>query len=158
SEAAELSKVLVPPVELQNDQEAYGLPKGSRVYKINMQQAFLLALMNARFYQSNLETVYGAALPVTLQRFAFEPQFYAGMSPITGVPQTFGAAQVGGAGFPPVPGLSTANSFTYATRFAPSGQVSLFNIGTVAGFGKLFSSGGQLLMGFANQVVFNFVG
>src|SRR5262249_25217700 len=61
AEAAELSQVLVPPVELQNDQEAYGYPKGSRVYKLNMQQAFLLALMNARFYQSNLETVYLAA-------------------------------------------------------------------------------------------------
>jgi hypothetical protein len=158
TEAAELSQVLVPPVELQSDEEAYGYPKGSRVYKINMQQAFLLALMNARFYQSNLETVYTAALPVTLQRFAFEPQFYAGMSPLTGVPQTFGASQVAGAGFPPTPGLTTANTFTYATRFSPSGQVSVLNMGTIAGFGKLFSSGGQLLMGFANQVAFNFVG
>ena len=83
--------MLVPPVELQNDTEGYGYPKGSRVYKINMQQAWVLALMNARFYQFNLENVYLAALPVTLQRFAFEPQFYAGMGPVTGVPQTQGS-------------------------------------------------------------------
>ena len=30
-------------------------------------------------------------------------------------------------------------------------------MGTVAGFGKLFNSGGQLLMGFANEVAFNFL-
>jgi hypothetical protein len=55
-------------------------------------------------------------------------------------------------------GLSPANSFTYATRFSPTGQVSTLSLGTVAGFGKLFNSGGQMLMGFANQLVFNFVG
>ena len=79
AEAAGLANVLVPPVDLQNDTEAYGYPKGSRVYKINMQQAWALAIMNARFYQFNLEQVYLAALPVTLQRFSFEPQFYGGL-------------------------------------------------------------------------------
>jgi hypothetical protein len=153
AEAAELTKVFVPAIELQNDTEGYGYPKGSRVYKINMQQAMLLAIMNARFYQFNMEQVYLAALPVTLQRFTFEPQFYAGMSPLTGVPQNGGA----GGSFPSTPGLITSNNFTYATRFSPTGQVSALNLGTVAGFGKLFSTGGQLLMGFANQVAFNFV-
>ena len=44
--------------------EGYGYPKGSRVYKINMQQALLLAIMNARFYQYNLETgLLGGACP-----------------------------------------------------------------------------------------------
>jgi hypothetical protein len=153
TEAAELTKVFVPQIELQNDTEGYGYPKGSRVYKINMQQALLLALMNARFYQYNLEQVYLAAIPVTLQRFSFEPQFYAGLSPLTGVPQNNGA----GGQLPSVPGVITSNTFTYATRYAPTGQVSTLNIGTVAGFGKLFSTGGQLLMGFANEVAFNFL-
>ena len=127
-----------------------------------MQQAWLLALINARYYQFQLEQLYLAALPVTLQRFAFEPQFYAGMSPTTGVPQTGGAGgsgtSIGGGSFPTATGLSTANSFTYATRFAPTGQVSTLNLGTVAGVGKLFNSGGQLLMGFASELVFNFAG
>ena len=120
-----------------------------------MQQAWLLALMNARFYQFNLENVYLAALPVTLQRFSFEPQFYASMGPTTGVPQRWQPA----AGFPSTPGVvsSPGLGFTYATRFAPTGQVSGLNLGTVAGFGKLFNSGGQLLMGFANEVAFNFL-
>ncbi len=51
-----------------------------------MQQAWLLAIMNARFYQFNLEQVYLTALPVTLQRFSFEPQFYGSLGQVTGVP------------------------------------------------------------------------
>jgi hypothetical protein len=156
AEAAELSQILVPEVNLQTDQEAYGYPKGARVYKINMQQAWMLALMNARFYQFNLENVYLAALPVTLQRFAFEPQFYASLGQVTGVPQN---GNGGGGSFPPTPGVAAASgvSFNYATRYGPTGQASTLNLGTVAGFGKLFSSGGQLLMGFANEVAFNFL-
>jgi hypothetical protein len=153
ADMSKLNELFVPQIELQNDTEGYGYPKGSRVYKINMQQALLLAIMNARFYQYNLEQVYEAALAVTLQRFSFEPQFYAGMSPLTGVPQNNGA----GGSFPSSPGLITTNAFNYATRFSPTGQVSTLNLGTVAGFGKLFSSGGQLLMGFANEVAFNFL-
>jgi hypothetical protein len=136
-----------------NESEAAGLPKNYKAYKINMQQAWLLTLINGRFYQFQLESLYLAALPVTLQRFYFEPQFYAGLSPLTRVPQTAGTSPVS-----PNAGLSPTNAFNYATRFSPTGQVSTLNLGTVAGFGKLFSSGGQLLMGFANQLVFNFVG
>ena len=157
AEAAELGAVLVPPFDLMADTEGYGYPKGSRVYKIDMQQVLYLAIMNARFYQFNVEQVYLQAIPVTLQRFIFGPQFYAGMSPLTSPlsPSILGGA---GAGFPSTPGVSTANAFTYATRFSPNGQVSTLNMGTVAGFGKLFSTGGQLLMGFANELLFNFAG
>jgi hypothetical protein len=157
TEAAELAGVLVPDVDLMTDTEAYGYPKGARVYKINMQQALTLAIMNARFYQYNLEQVYLAAIPVTQQRFFFGPQFYAGMSPVTS-PLTPGILGGASAGFPSTPGVSTANTFTYATRFSPNGQISTLNMGTVAGFGKLFSTGGQLVMGFANELLFNFVG
>ena len=154
SEAAELAPVLVPKFDLMADTEGYGYPKGSRVYKLDMQQVLYLAIMNARFYQFNIEQVYLTAIPVTLQRFIFGPQFYAGMSPLT---SPLGAGG-GSAGFPSTPGVSTTNAFTYATRFSPNGQVSTLNLGTVAGFGKLFSTGGQLLMGFANELLFNFAG
>jgi hypothetical protein len=157
AEAVGLAGILVPIIPAMNESEAAGLPKDMRAYRLNMQQTLVLALINGRYYQFQLEALYEAALPVTLQRFAFEPQFYAGMSPTTGVPQTFGAGS-GGASFAPATGLTTANAFTYSTRFAPTGQVSTMNLGTVAGFGKLFSSGSQLLMGFANELVFNFAG
>jgi hypothetical protein len=157
AEAQGLASVLVATVPKMDEAEAMGLPKGFRAYKVGMAQAWLLALINSRFYQYNLEQLYLTALPVTLQRFYFEPQFYAGMSPLT-APQTPGALGEPSVGFPSTPGVSTANSFNYQTRFAPTGQLSTLNLGTVAGFGKVFSTGGQILMGFANEVAFNFLG
>jgi hypothetical protein len=148
--ASALAGILVPGAIDFNDAEAAGLPQKSRPYIINMQQAFTLALINARVYQFNLENVYNSALAVTLQRFAFTPQFYAGLSPRTGVAGTGG---IGGA----FPGTLFPNTFAYATA-ETGAQQSQLNIGTAAGFGKLFSSGAQLLAGFANQLVFNFLG
>ncbi|WP_165218948.1 hypothetical protein [Aquisphaera insulae] len=145
-QAAELAGILVPRVPPLNVAQVAGLPRNARPYVVTMQQAFTLALINSRVYQSQLENLYASALTVTLQRFQFEPQFYAGLSPRT--------APIG-AGFP---GIVPANQFLYSTRRSPGGQVSALTLGEVAGVGKLFSSGGQLLMGFANQVVFNFVG
>jgi hypothetical protein len=115
-----------------------------------MDQAFTLALINARIYQLNVENVYLAAIPVTLQRFAFTPQFYGGLSPTTGVA---GAGGVGGS----FPIANPANAFLYSTR-ATGQQQSALNMGTVAGVGKLFDTGAKVIAGFANQVVFNFVG
>jgi len=145
-QAAELAGVLVPKVPPFNVAAAAGLPRNARPYVVTLQQAFTLALINARIYQLQLENLYNAALAVALQRFQFEPQFYAGMSPST---------SPNGAGFP---GESPINKFLYQTRKAPGGQMSTLSMGEVAGVGKLFNSGGQLLMGFANQLVFNFVG
>lgn len=144
-QAAELSSVLIPRIPKFNVAAAAGLPRNANPYVVTLQQAFTLALINARIYQLQLENLYNAALNVTLQRFAFEPQFYAGMSPLT--PPL-------GLGFP---GLFPENRFFYQTRKAGT-QMSTLTLGEVAGFGKLLSTGGQLLMGFANQVVFNFVG
>jgi Outer membrane efflux protein len=145
-QAAELSGILVPTIPDINEAAAAGLPSDSRPYRVTMQQAFTLALINSRAYQSQLETLYGAALAVTLQRFSFQPQFYAGMSPLT---PPLGARFAG-----PNP----LNAFNYQTRFSPGGQVSALQLSEIAGVGKLLNSGGQLLLGFANQVVFNFVG
>src|SRR5208283_1442035 len=92
---------------------------------------------------------------VALQRFQFEPQFYAGMSPLTSPTIGPGGSS---AGFPLVSPLNPINQFLYQTRSAPGGQISSLTLGEVAGVGKLLNSGGQLLAGFANQVVFNFVG
>ena len=131
--------------------EASGLEIGSKPYLVSPAQAVNLALMNSRAYQSQLENVYIAALPVTLQRFAFEPQFYAGLTPATG------AGGVGNGVIPAGSPLSNfQNSFTYRTKEAPGGQASNLNLGTAAGVGKLFSNGGRLVAGFASQLIFNF--
>jgi len=146
SQAAELAGILVPSIPDFDEAVAAGLPSGSKFYRVNMQQAFTLALINSRFYQTQLENLYSSALAVTLQRFAFQPQFYAGLAPLTSPL---------GAGFP---AGNPGNVFNYQTRYAPGGQFSNLSLAEVAGVGKALNSGGRILMGFANQVVFNFVG
>jgi hypothetical protein len=133
---------------------AGGYASGSRPYVLTMEDAFRLAIVNGRYYQTQLENVYINALPVTLQRFSFQPQFIAGLSPTTGVG---GAGTTSPAGGGLLPTVSPANSFLYNTRGTGS-QVSTLNIGTVAGVGKLFDNGSKILASFASQVVFNFVG
>jgi hypothetical protein len=154
--AAGMADILVPGAIDFNEPEAAGLPTNSRPYVLSMEQAFTLSLINARVYQFNLEALYGAALTVTLQRFAFQPQFYAGLSPVTGVVSS--ALATGGAsgGFA-TSVINTSNTFTYRTR-ATGTPTSALNIGTIAGVGKAFNSGAKVLAGFANQVVFNFIG
>ena len=148
--ASELSGILVPGSQNFDEAEAAGLPRSITPYVITMDQAFTLALINARIYQFNLENIYLASLAVTLQRFTFTPQFYAGLNPVTGVA---GLAGAGGSFPPPILG----DSFTYSTR-ATGNQTSVLNLGTMAGAGKVLNSGGRILVGFANQLVFNFVG
>jgi hypothetical protein len=125
-----------------------GLPSQSRPYVVGPAQALQLALMNSRPYQFRLESVYLQSLTVTLNRFAFQPQFFAGMSPSTGV---------AGGGFP-AGGSGSPNQFVYRTLEAPGGQASTLTLSEAAGFGKLLVFGGRLLGGFANTTVFDFVG
>jgi len=46
-------------------------------YRINLEQALQLALINSREFQTQRETLYLAALPVTTEQFNFLPQFMA---------------------------------------------------------------------------------
>jgi hypothetical protein len=143
---AGLAGLLAPGNATFDETEAAALPKGSRPYIIDPALTLKLALINNRPYQYNIELIYQQALSVTLQRFAFQPQFYFGMSPQTGP---------AGSG---IPQPSYVNSFLYRTKRAPGGQSSTLSLGTVAGFGKAFSSGAKLAAGFASSVVFNFAG
>lgn len=142
--ASELAGVLVPGAIDFNEAEAAGQPVNSNPYQLSMDQAFTLALINSRIYQFQIEQLYVAALSVTLQRFSFTPQMYAGMSPLTSVV---------GRSFLSNP----SNTFNYSTRETGT-PASTLNLGAAAGVGKLFSTGGSILAGFANQVVFNFIG
>jgi hypothetical protein len=151
----EILSFLAPPKYEFNEAEAAGLPRDATPYVITLEQAFTLALINSRFYQFQLEQLYITALAVTLQRFAFQPQFFAGLTPSTGVPSTASATALGapGVAFAPNP----INQFLYRTR-ETGGPTSALTLGEAAGYGKLFSSGARLAAGFANQVVFNFLG
>ena len=123
---------------------AAGLPVNSRPYVVNPATALQLALVNSRNYQFRLETVYIQSLAVTLARFNFEPQGYAGISPSTQ-----------GAGGLPFTG--NGNQFVYQTQ-AFGAQRSQLTLSQAAGLSKLFTYGGRLAAGFAASTVFNFIG
>ena len=147
-----LSGLFVPENVPINEATAVGLPPKATPSILTMEKAFEVSLLNSRFYQFQVENLYVNALPVTLQRFSFQPQFIAGLSPSTGLvgPTALGSLGVG-------PAISPVNSFLYSTRETGT-QQSTLNLGTVAGVGKAFDTGGRILASFANQLVFNFVG
>jgi len=149
--SSNLARMFVPENVPFDEAIAGGQPSNSKPYLLSMEKAYQLAILNSRQYQYQLENMYVNALPVTLQRFAFGPQFVAGLTPTTGIG---GAGSALGGRLPAVTG---ANSFLYNTR-GTGAQASTLNISTVAGVGKLFDNGAQVLLSFANQLVFNFVG
>lgn len=99
-------------------------------YLLKLEQAVELGLINSREYQDARENLYLAALPVTLERFAFAPQVFAAAQALR----------------------------TWAGRQTPGGSQNSWTLNSNTGFSKLFPTGALLLMNFANQTVFNLAG
>ncbi len=146
SGSAGFAALLTPGVLDFNEALASGYPADSRPYIVGPAEALQLALTNSRAYQYRLENLYLTSLTLTLSRFQFTPQFYAGLSPTTS--PTFPRGTIV---------QSFPNSFAYRTKEAQGGQASTLSLGTAVGFGKLLSFGGTVAGGFANQMVFNFL-
>ena len=98
-----------------------------KAFLLKMDQAVELGLINSREYQNRREQLYLAALPVTTERFAFQPQ-------------AFGAAQVFRERF---------------GKQAADGPVNRWRINSTAGISQYFSTGALLLLSFANRTVYN---
>ena len=92
---------------------------------ITLEQANELSLFNSREYQDRREDLYTAALPVTLQRFAFVSQFYA-------TEEAFRAQ-------------SASNS--------PDGPGSRWRLNSGTGVSQLFPTGATLVAQLANRLV-----
>ena len=92
---------------------------------LDLKDAVRIARLHSRPYQDNLETLYLSALDVTFERFRFDAQYFAG----TGIEQDFRGRQVG------------ARSDTV--------------INSAAGLTKLTASGGELVVGLANSLVWD---
>jgi hypothetical protein len=103
-------------------------PPTARAFRLKLEQAVQLALFNSREYQDRREDLYLAALPVTLQRFAFAAQFYVTEEAIR---------QVSG-------------------RDTPPGKTNNWQSNSNVGFAKLFSTGALLLFNIANTTVIEF--
>ncbi|MFQ3649048.1 MAG: TolC family protein [Gemmataceae bacterium] len=123
----ELADIIRRDGTFRPEEEQAAIAQGERTFLLQLEQAVELGLINSREYQTRREGVYLAALPVTLERFAFAPQFFAVE---TYLRERFGAG--------------TAEGRTNRVRWN----------GT-AGFSQLFSTGGLLLLSFANRTVIN---
>jgi hypothetical protein len=107
-----------------------GKPGAPRPFLLKLEQSVELGLINSREYQDRREDLYLTALPVTLERFAFAPQFFAVGQAIR----------------------------QWAGRQTPEGPLNNWTLNSNVGVTKLFSTGALLLLSFANQTVFNFAG
>ncbi len=103
---------------------------GPRPFLINLDQALQMGLINSREFQDRREGLYLAALPVTLQRFAFAAQFVAAERTVR----------------------------QWSGRESPDGQTNNWQFNGVAGFSKLFSTGALLLFRIANSTVVEMAG
>jgi outer membrane protein TolC len=98
------------------------------VLQLNQQKAVELALLDSREYQTALEDVYLAALALTLNRFEFALQWFG----------------------------TNSTAFThFGSGGAPSETNTLSSISSL-GFSRNFAAGGQLLVDFANSLVFEY--
>jgi outer membrane protein TolC len=104
--------------------------EATRPFRLKMEQAVELGLINSREYQDRRENLYLTALPVTLERFAFAAQFFAAEQAVR----------------------------EWAGRETTDGPKNNWTLNSNAGLAKLFPTGALLLLNFANQTVFNLGG
>lgn len=120
-----------PPPPPQQGEAAEGLQgfdtalkSDTRGYRLRMDQAVELGLYNSREFQDRREDLYLAALPVTLQRYSFTAQAFAAEEVI--------------------------RSIAGRETNAPGER---WTAGTDVGISRRFSTGAELLVRLANQVV-----
>jgi len=107
-----------------------GMYRNQPSYLIKMDQAVEMSIINSREYQGACEDLYLTALPVTLQRFAFNPQLFAVAQALR----------------------------QYTGSQTPEGLQNNWAVNSNVGVAQLFSTGALLLVNFANQTMVNFAG
>jgi hypothetical protein len=105
---------------------------------LNQENIIKLGLINNRTYQQNLETLYFSALDVSFERFRFDTQLFAGYS-------SFFTADG-----PDRPGSGNNSSSTLSASTFPGARGISAN--------RLFSTGSELVVGFANSFIWQFSG
>jgi len=93
--------------------------------QLDLRDSIRVARVNSRSYQQNLETLYVTALDVSFERFRFDHQLFAG---------------------------GTINQDLRGRRV---GRRSETSINSFVGVEKLSTTGGELLVGFANSLVWD---
>jgi hypothetical protein len=132
-QAADEPVMKAPPVQRDAIAEAKAKSlvdiTGQTSYLLTLDQAAELAMFNSREYQDQRENLYLAALPVTVERFSFMAQFFAGQEAIR----------------------------AYAGREAAGGPANNWALTSGTGLSKVLPTGALLLLNFANRTVFDFI-
>ncbi len=110
------------------------------VVALNVDSSVQLALLHSPRYQAAVEELYLSALDVSIQRFAFDAQFGLGYR---------SAFAIGGKNAPGSGGESSSK--WELSTFSDRGGDSLV-------MSKMYASGGELLVGFANNLMWEFSG
>jgi hypothetical protein len=100
-------------------------PEAPKAFRVKLEQCSELGLINSREFQTQREEVYLAALPVTAERFAFAPQFFANEQAVR----------------------------EWTGSDVPEGLRNRWRIDNELGVTKRFATGALLLAKFANQTV-----
>jgi hypothetical protein len=123
------------------------------VLTIDKDDAVRLALLHSREFQQQMETLYLSALDVSVERFRFDSQFFAGYSvfgTFTGPGRTGNSSSVLDA--------VTVNRGLGGTGGAPNAGVGTSANGRGFAINKAFTTGGSLVVDFANSLVWQFSG
>jgi hypothetical protein len=130
-----------------------GIPgRPEHPFLINLPQCAELGMINAREYQTAREQLYLTALPVTQQRFSFAAQYFATEQAVrqySGRATPNGQSNTWNLGPPSGNHLGSSGTSTNQNGITTPGGVGLT---------KLFSTGAQLLLQFANQTVIDLGG
>jgi DNA-binding MarR family transcriptional regulator len=129
------------------------------VLKLSVDDAVRLALIHSKDYQQQVETVYLSALDVAIERFRFDSQFFAGYTTFgtwTG-PGNSGnsSSQLTASNFTQKSGAVGLGSLTNSTPLGILGSPATQGFWSI---NKAFTTGGQLVANFANQLVWQFSG
>ena len=107
-------------------------------YRLRLEDAIRLAQIHLPSYQQQFETLYLSALDVSTERFRFDVQFFGSNDTTYAHQGTIGR---GGDG-----------------RTFLRGETNRLDTDTDVSFRRRFATGGELLAGFANSLVWNFAG
>lgn len=105
------------------------------VIVLNMADSVKLALLNSPQYQTELEDLYLSALDVAFERFRFDVQFFGGYS-----------------------ATYTADGPLRSGDSSSTLELATFPAGTDVQMRKLLTTGGELVVGLANSIVWQFSG
>lgn len=109
---------------------------------LSVDSALRLAYMHSPGYQRQLETIYLSALDVSAERFRFDTQFFGGNDTTVNHSGELGQPRLlRGNGVVPAARIGDSNTLTSATDLELQ---------------RRFATAGQMLVGFANQFVWEF--